>query len=242
MNADILTKQRIETDARPDEAQSDDEPADVVDDEDDEDGVPLVVDQATKAEIAFPSSITGEGAEFFTDIELLMTPRGMQSDEKPQEMLCVQYASDDEDSEDNAGLELEELYCFDQGRLAALARAGATVDELTEAIQHDMVGSLERYLNPEQLRNVAVSGDGSFANVGVKVDGEFRCPECRQQFVSEHQLVVHDRFVHAPHRRPEDELLRWNFRFGFVQRSTTTTTATATAWCVANPRCACSWR
>eukprot|EP00441_Pelagodinium_beii_P034939 CAMPEP_0197651220 /NCGR_PEP_ID=MMETSP1338-20131121/31530_1 /TAXON_ID=43686 ORGANISM="Pelagodinium beii, Strain RCC1491" /NCGR_SAMPLE_ID=MMETSP1338 /ASSEMBLY_ACC=CAM_ASM_000754 /LENGTH=46 /DNA_ID= /DNA_START= /DNA_END= /DNA_ORIENTATION= len=36
-----------------------------------------------------------------------------------------------------------------------------------------------------EISAAAKSGDGSTQNVGIKVDGKFQCPECRQKFDSE---------------------------------------------------------
>lgn len=40
------------------------------------------------------------------------------------------------------------------------------------------------------------SGDGSLANVGRNVDGEFRCALCSQQFAGETALNCHMKFTH----------------------------------------------
>ena len=34
-----------------------------------------------------------------------------------------------------------------------------------------------------EISAVAVSGDGSINNVGIRMAGTFQCPECRQKFV-----------------------------------------------------------
>jgi hypothetical protein len=114
--------------------------------------------------------------------------------------LSVHYASEDEslsgDSEGD-GIALEEVYSFDRERIATLAQGGACLEELTEAILMDMVGSLERFLTSEQILNMASSGDGTMANVGIKVQGDFPCPLCNQRFDSKHQRQIHSKFVHA---------------------------------------------
>jgi len=115
------------------------------------------------------------------------------------EALAVQYASEDEslcsDSED--GIALEEVYSFDRERVAQLVQRGACLEELTEAIWMDMAGSLERFLTSEQILNMSASGDGSMANVGIKVGGAFPCPLCNQRFDSKQQRQIHSRFMHA---------------------------------------------
>jgi len=123
--------------------------------------------------------------------------------------LEVQYASDDEscfsgDGEDEF-LGLEEVYSFDRQRIAQLAQSGACLEELTEAILMDMVGSLERFLTSEQILNVAVSGDGTIANVGIKVDGSFQCSLCNQRFDAKQQRDIHNRFVHGHEQQEAQE-------------------------------------
>jgi len=55
-----------------------------------------------------------------------------------------------------------------------------------------------------EISNDAVSGDGSVENVGIKMDGTFQCPECRQKFQSEQAKKLHWRFIHDPTRHQED--------------------------------------
>jgi len=51
-------------------------------------------------------------------------------------------------------------------------------------------------LEKMELIAAAKSGDGTIANVGVKVGGKFRCPDCRQQFESKRARQLHWKFVH----------------------------------------------
>eukprot|EP00931_Biecheleriopsis_adriatica_P005302 TRINITY_DN106828_c0_g1_i1.p1 TRINITY_DN106828_c0_g1~~TRINITY_DN106828_c0_g1_i1.p1 ORF type:complete len:303 (-),score=47.22 TRINITY_DN106828_c0_g1_i1:197-1105(-) len=55
-----------------------------------------------------------------------------------------------------------------------------------------------------EIRPEAMSGDGSIANVGIKLDGTFQCPHCRQKFLNDLALTLHYRFIHDPSRHQED--------------------------------------
>ena len=46
---------------------------------------------------------------------------------------------------------------------------------------------------PESLKisEGAKSGDGTVVNVGVKMDGAFKCPHCRQTFSDDKALQLH---------------------------------------------------
>lgn len=50
----------------------------------------------------------------------------------------------------------------------------------------------------------ALSGDGTIANVGIKLSGSFPCLECRQRFDSEKARELHWKFIHDPSRHNED--------------------------------------
>mmetsp|Transcript_87605 Transcript_87605/g.165143 ORF Transcript_87605/g.165143 Transcript_87605/m.165143 type:complete len:373 (-) Transcript_87605:142-1260(-) len=50
----------------------------------------------------------------------------------------------------------------------------------------------------------AKSGDGSLENVGIKINGMFSCPECRQRFDNERAQKLHWQFIHDPKRKQED--------------------------------------
>jgi hypothetical protein len=56
----------------------------------------------------------------------------------------------------------------------------------------------------ERARKLALSGDGSIDNVGIKLDGQVVCTECRQRFDSEDARKIHWRFIHDPNRHQED--------------------------------------
>jgi hypothetical protein len=62
-------------------------------------------------------------------------------------------------------------------------------------------GSIEEAVLPF-LR--ASSGDGSIDNVGIKVNGTYQCPDCRQKFDSEDAVSLHWKFIHDPNRQQED--------------------------------------
>lgn len=55
-----------------------------------------------------------------------------------------------------------------------------------------------------EMSDAARSGDGSIANVGIKLDGDFRCEECNQKFNSEKAKQMHWKFIHDPNRHQED--------------------------------------
>merc|ERR1719384_1838252 len=50
----------------------------------------------------------------------------------------------------------------------------------------------------------AVSGDGTIQNVGVRMAGDFQCPDCRQKFDTEKAKSLHWKFIHDPNRHQED--------------------------------------
>jgi len=55
-----------------------------------------------------------------------------------------------------------------------------------------------------EISEEAKSGDGTIANVGIKVGAQFQCSACRQQFTSEKANQLHWKFVHDPSRHQED--------------------------------------
>ena len=55
-----------------------------------------------------------------------------------------------------------------------------------------------------EISDAAKSGDGSVENVGVKMTGSFKCPDCRQNFDSEKAKSLHWKFIHDPNRHQED--------------------------------------
>lgn len=55
-----------------------------------------------------------------------------------------------------------------------------------------------------EITEEAKSGDGTVANVGVKMSAPFQCPDCRQKFPTEKAKQLHWRFIHDPTRHQED--------------------------------------
>jgi len=55
-----------------------------------------------------------------------------------------------------------------------------------------------------EISQEAKSGDGTVANVGIKISGSFQCQECRQRFESERAQELHWKFIHDPSRHQED--------------------------------------
>ncbi|CAE8683848.1 unnamed protein product [Polarella glacialis] len=56
----------------------------------------------------------------------------------------------------------------------------------------------------QNLVKASKSGDGSTQNVGIKVDGKFPCPDCRQKFDDEKAKQMHWKFTHDPNRHLEN--------------------------------------
>merc|ERR1711862_917639 len=67
-----------------------------------------------------------------------------------------------------------------------------------------------------EISDAAKSGDGSTANVGIKMTGSFQCPDCRQKFDSEKAKQLHWRFIHDPTRHQEDRVCKPFVRMGDV--------------------------
>lgn len=123
----------------------------------------------------------------------------------------VHYASETDDESSTGDidgvLELDEIYCFDQTRVAELACRGAGLQELMDAVAADMAGSLECFLTRDQAQRASESGDGTLAHVGLKVTGAQQCPHCSQRFDTRQQLQLHDKFTHEALRQPHEALL-----------------------------------
>jgi hypothetical protein len=47
---------------------------------------------------------------------------------------------------------------------------------------------------------MAVSGDGSLENVGLKLDAPVQCDCCRQRFMDVKSLALHKKFIYDPNR------------------------------------------
>lgn len=56
----------------------------------------------------------------------------------------------------------------------------------------------------ESAAEMAHSGDGTIENVGIRLEGQVQCPECRQRFGSEKAMKIHWNFIHDPNRHQED--------------------------------------
>nr|ABV72539.1 unknown [Heterocapsa triquetra] len=55
-----------------------------------------------------------------------------------------------------------------------------------------------------EISDAAKSGDGSVNNVGIKMTGKFKCPDCSQKFDSVKAKELHWKFIHDPTRHQED--------------------------------------
>eukprot|EP00930_Biecheleria_cincta_P064383 TRINITY_DN49966_c0_g1_i1.p1 TRINITY_DN49966_c0_g1~~TRINITY_DN49966_c0_g1_i1.p1 ORF type:complete len:380 (+),score=45.94 TRINITY_DN49966_c0_g1_i1:104-1141(+) len=55
-----------------------------------------------------------------------------------------------------------------------------------------------------EISDAAMSGDGTLENVGIKINGQFQCRECRQNFDSDRARTTHRNFIHDPNRHQED--------------------------------------
>ena len=45
-----------------------------------------------------------------------------------------------------------------------------------------------------EISKEAESGNGTLENVGIKLDGKFKCPHCRQTFTEDKALQLHLKF------------------------------------------------
>ena len=45
-----------------------------------------------------------------------------------------------------------------------------------------------------EISQEAKSGDGTVTNVGIKLEGKVKCPNCRQQFLDDKALQLHLKF------------------------------------------------
>ena len=45
-----------------------------------------------------------------------------------------------------------------------------------------------------EISAAAKSGDGGLENVGIKLEGTFQCPHCRQKFETDKALQLHLKF------------------------------------------------
>merc|ERR1712032_1634694 len=59
-------------------------------------------------------------------------------------------------------------------------------------------------LDGEEYNDKAMSGDGTIANVGLKLTGTFQCPDCKQKFTTKKAQELHWKFIHDPTRHQED--------------------------------------
>ena len=55
-----------------------------------------------------------------------------------------------------------------------------------------------------EISDAAKSGDGSVENIGIRIAGQFQCPDCRQKFDTEKAKQIHWKFIHDPNRMQED--------------------------------------
>jgi len=51
-----------------------------------------------------------------------------------------------------------------------------------------------------EISAMAVSGDGSLENVGLKLDAPVQCDCCRQRFMDVKSLALHKKFIYDPNR------------------------------------------
>lgn len=56
----------------------------------------------------------------------------------------------------------------------------------------------------ERAKRMSKSGDGSLENVGIKLHGDIRCPQCSQRFETVEAQQIHWRFIHDPKRHHEE--------------------------------------
>jgi len=92
---------------------------------------------------------------------------------------------------------LDKLECWERGLLHRLT---------TAKLEPQLQKLAQQPKRPEtmEITEEARSGDGSLENVGIKTDGKFQCPECRQKFNDEKAKELHWKFIHDPNRHMED--------------------------------------
>ena len=62
----------------------------------------------------------------------------------------------------------------------------------------------QRQQQTMEVTAAAKSGDGTVINVGIKMDGGYQRPDCRQKFETEKAKQLHWKFIHDPNRHQED--------------------------------------
>jgi len=81
----------------------------------------------------------------------------------------------------------------------------AVVPQAATAVPHGHITrESERAAWPRYQSDAAKSGDGIVTNVGVKMTGDFTCPDCHQRFDTEKAKDLHWKFFHDPNRHQED--------------------------------------
>ena len=51
-----------------------------------------------------------------------------------------------------------------------------------------------------EITEAAKSGDGTVANVGIKLDGKVQCTHCNQRFATVEAMQLHLKFAYDPNR------------------------------------------
>merc|ERR1712039_403004 len=96
---------------------------------------------------------------------------------------------------------------FAHGALEEGERAAEEVlGNLAKHVQ-GLSSSVSEMPHPAERRDVndlVHSGDGSLANVGIRLSGSFKCTNCRQMFETETALKLHWKYMHDRNRSQED--------------------------------------
>lgn len=108
--------------------------------------------------------------------------------------LLVKHKADVLAADQKGVMKLADSFCSSAGNSLSAAdrrRHGALLITVEEARE-------------DRARRMAHSGDGTVQNVGIKLDGQIQCTDCRQRFDDEKAMKIHWRFIHDPNRHQED--------------------------------------
>jgi len=92
------------------------------------------------------------------------------------------------------------------GRAAGRIDAANYKRTLPEIVREELGMAAEQAarLYSIEICAAALSGDGTTQNVGIKMDGQYKCPDCTQRFTIERASQLHWKFIHDPNRHHED--------------------------------------
>ncbi|CAK0842016.1 unnamed protein product [Prorocentrum cordatum] len=79
-------------------------------------------------------------------------------------------------------------------RLASRDRPGEATEQGGENVQAAGKSGRVAQAKAMEISKEAVSGNGTLENVGIKLDGQFKCPHCRQTFSDDKARQLHLKF------------------------------------------------